>query len=117
MQFVKTAVRYGTLRRVATHLADTYAPTVKGEGMAGFIQDRTWEKLYEIGKKKLIPGKQVRIRRYGLTREGQWELRGQRRGTILELHKYHFLVDTGNGKRECFRYNQMFGNEEVRVHP
>ena len=117
MRSAKTAVRFGTLRGIVTPLTGTYAPTVKGEEMAGFIQDRTAEKLYEIGKKKLTPGKQVRIRRYGLTKENKWELRSQRRGTILELYKYHFLVDTGNGKRECFRYNQMFGNEEVRVHP
>ena len=94
------------------------AHIVKGEeSVARFIQDRTYEWLYEIGQKKLIPGKTIRIRRYAQQRDGRWELRGQRRGTIIALYKYHFLCDVGNGKRECFRYNQMFGTEEVRVHP
>ena len=98
-----------------THLTDTYAPDVKGEGYL-HVTERTADKLYELGKKKLIPGKMVRIRHYA-QREGKFELRGQRKGTILALHRYHFLVETENGKRECFRYNQMFGSEEVRVHP
>ena len=99
-----------------THLTDTYAPDVKGEGYL-HITERTADKLYEVGKKKLIPGKTVRIRHYGMTKQGAWQLRGQRKGTILALYRYHFLVETANGKRECFRYNQMFGTEEVRVHP
>ena len=116
MQFARTAVRFGTLRRIVIPLTDTYAQDVKGEGCLR-ITERTYEKLYEVARKKLTPGKQVRIRRYGLTRDGKWDLKSQRRGTILALYPHHFLVDTGNGKRECFRYNQMFGTEEVRVHP
>lgn len=81
------------------------------------ITERTADKLYEVGKKKLIPGKTVRIRHYGMTKQGACQLRGQRKGTILALYRYHFLVETANGKRECFRYNQRFGTEEVRVHP
>lgn len=87
------------------------------EKVQGFIQDRTHEWLYELGKKKLTPGKEIRIRHYGLTRQGAWQMRGQRRGTVIACYKYHFLCETANGKRECFRYNQMFGTEEVRVHP
>ena len=117
MQSARTAVRFGTLRGVVIPLTDTYAPTAKGEEMQGFIQDRTYEWLYELGKKKLAPGKVVRIRHYGMDKQGAWQMRGQRRGTVLALHKYHFVVETANGKRECFRYNQMFGQEEVRVHP
>jgi hypothetical protein len=116
MRSAKTAVRFGTLRRIVIPLAGTYAQDVKGEGCLR-ITERTYEKLYEVGRKKLTPGKSVRIRRYGLTREGKWELKSQRRGTVLALYPHHFLVDTGNGKRECFRYNQMFGTEDVRVHP
>ena len=99
-----------------THLTDTYAPDVKGEGYL-HITERTADKLYEVGKKKLIPGKTVRIRRYAQNKEGGWILIQQRKGTIIALYKYHFLVETANGNRECFRYNQMFGTEEVRVHP
>ena len=99
-----------------SHLSDTYDPDVKGEGYL-HITERTADKLYEVGKKKLIPGKTVRIRHYGMTKQGAWHLRGQRKGTIIALYRYHFLVETANGKRECFRYNQMFGSEEIRVHP
>lgn len=109
-------MRFGTLRGIVTPLTGTYAPDVKGEGYL-HITERTADKLYEVGKKKLIPGKTVRIRRYAQNKEGGWILRQQRKGMILALYKYHFLVETANGKRECFRYNQMFGTEEVRVHP
>ena len=117
MRCARIAEGSGTSQGTGIHPVGTFALTVKGEEMADFIQDRTLERLYEVGKKKLIPGKTVRIRRYGLTREGNWELKGQRRGTVLALYKYHFMVETANGKRECFRYNQMLGTEEVRVHP
>ena len=116
MRCARTAERSGTLPETATHRMDTNAPDVKGEGYL-HITERTADKLYEVGKKKLIPGKTVRIRHYGMTKQGAWQLRGQRKGTILALYKYHFLVETANGKRECFRYNQMFGSEEIRVHP
>ena len=116
MRCARTAERSGTLPETETHRMDTYAPDVKGEGYL-HITERTADKLYEVGKKKLIPGKTVRIRRYAQNKEGGWILRQQRKGTILALYKYHFLVETANGKRECFRYNQMFGTEEVRVHP
>lgn len=81
------------------------------------ITERTLDKLYEIGQKKLKPGKTVRIRRYAVNDRGKVQLRGQRKGTIIALYPYHFVVETENGKRECFRYNQMFGTEDERVHP
>lgn len=115
MPCVWNAERSGISERRRIPPTATDAPDVKGEDIL-HITEMTLDKLYEVGSKKLIPGKTVRVRSYAKRRDGRLCLRSQRKGTITELYKYFFVVDIG-GFRECFRYNQMFGTEEVRVHP
>ena len=78
--------------------------------------ERTEEMLRKMAEIKLRPGKKVKIE--------QWVWKGGttipskekqiRKGEVIALYPFHFTVKVNNHV-ECFRYNELFGNEEVRV--
>lgn len=78
------------------------------------IRDRTTETLREAAQLMLTPGKKVRIEYRITNQSGKREWRKTRKGTILALYPYIFSVQIGN-KIESFRYNELFGNEEVKI--
>lgn len=78
------------------------------------IKDRTTEALREAAQLLLTPGKRVRIEYRITNQSGERERRKTRKGTILALYPYIFSVQIGN-KIESFRYNELFGNEEVKI--
>lgn len=78
---------------------------------------RTAETLRKAAETKLIPGKKVRIetlvkaKDYTLVPSKEKQIR---KGEVISLYPFHFTVKVNNYV-ECFRYNELFGNEEVRV--
>ena len=43
-----------------------------------------------------------------------WVVRGRQRGVVLEVHPYIFVCEVG-GMRTSYRYNELFGDEAVRI--
>lgn len=78
------------------------------------IRGRTIEMLREAAWFKLEAGKKVKIEHRATTQTGKRVLRSRRTGMVLALYPYIFTVQIGNQK-ESFRYNELFGNEEVKV--
>ena len=78
------------------------------------IRDRTTETLREAAQLMLTPGKKVRIE-YRITNQSrERERRKTRKGTIFALYPYIFSVLVGD-RIESFRYDELFGNEEVKI--
>lgn len=78
------------------------------------IKDRTTEALREAAQLLLTPGKKVQIEYRITNQSGERERRKTRKGTILALYPYIFSVQIGD-RIESFRYNELFGNEEVKI--
>ena len=78
--------------------------------------ERTSKTLRKMAEIELRPGKKVKIE--------QWVWKGNttipskekqiRKGEVIALYPFHFTVKVNNHV-ECFRYNELFGNEEMRV--
>lgn len=78
--------------------------------------ERTSKTLRKMAEIELRPGKKVKIE--------QWVWKGDttipskekqiRKGEVIALYPFHFTVKVNNHV-ECFRYNELFGNEEMRV--
>ena len=78
--------------------------------------ERTAETLRKMAEIKLRPGKKVKIETWvwkGGTTIPSKE-KQIRKGEVISLYPFHFTVKVNNHV-ECFRYNELFGNEEVRV--
>ena len=79
--------------------------------------ERTSETLRKMAEIKLRPGKKVKIetwvkaKDYTLVPSKEKRIR---KGEVISLYPFHFTVKVNNHV-ECFRYNELFGNEEVRV--
>lgn len=78
------------------------------------IRGRTIEMLQEAAWSKLEIGKKVKIEQRATTQTGKRVLRSRRTGTVTALYPYIFTVQIGD-RMESFRYNELFGNEEVKV--
>lgn len=63
----------------------------------------TLEEMKQALKGKLYPGKQVKVIRSSVGKEGDYLQRRRRSGTVEALYPYKFTVDFGNYK-ESFRY-------------
>lgn len=78
---------------------------------------RTAEMLRKAAEIKLRPDKKVRIetlvkaKDYTMIPSKEKQIR---KGEVISLYPFHFTVKVNNHV-ECFRYNELFGNEEVRV--
>lgn len=78
---------------------------------------RTAEMLRKAAETKLRHGKKVKIetwvksKDYTLIPSKEKQIR---KGEVISLYPFHFTVKVNNHV-ECFRYNELFGNEEVRV--
>lgn len=75
----------------------------------------TLEEMKQALKGKLYPGKQVKVIRSSVEKEGDY-LQRRKMGTVEALYPYIFTVDFGNYK-ESFRYEQLFiqSHEVVRL--
>lgn len=60
----------------------------------------------------LKAGRKVRIEQFEKYEDGKTK-RFFRSGCVTELHPYIFVCEVG-GIRECFRYNELLGNETGR---
>ncbi len=66
----------------------------------------------EAAARGLKAGRKVRIERLEKYEDGKTR-RYFRSGRVTELHPYIFVCEVG-GVRECFRYNELLGNETGR---
>ena len=62
----------------------------------------------------LRPGAKVWIVTRVKNAAGERLVRDRRRGVVVEVYPYIFTCEVG-GKRENYRYNELFGDEAVRV--
>ena len=77
---------------------------------------RTAEDLYQRALAAgLRPGTRIRVvlrsKKYPAE---PWVVRGRQRGVVLEVHPYIFVCEVG-GMRTSYRYNELFGDEAVRI--
>lgn len=114
MQSARIAERNGTLQGNRTQGADISAPTAQEREGGRSMGKRTAEWMREEAKFKLKIGKKVKIEKRATTQNGDRVLRSRRTGTILALYPYIFTVLIGD-RIESFRYNELFGNEEMKV--
>lgn len=78
------------------------------------IRRRTTDYLRQKAEKKMYPGKVVKIE-YWTTENGEQSvLRGRKKAVVEWCSGYIFGVKIG-GHKECFRYNQVFGNENIKI--
>lgn len=77
-------------------------------------RERTAERLREAAWFKLKIGKKVKIEQRATTQTGERVLRKTLTGTVIGLYPYIFSVQIGE-RIESFRYNELFGDEEVKV--
>ena len=70
--------------------------------------------LRAVGETRLRPGKIVKVHYREMKNDGQYKLKGIRKGEVIAVYPYHFLVSFGN-RRECFRWNELVGDEKVKV--
>ena len=79
----------------------------------GHSKRRTAEWLRkEAAVRGLKAGRKVRIEQFEKYENGKTK-RFFRSGCVTELHPYIFVCEVG-GIRECFRYNELLGNETGR---
>lgn len=76
--------------------------------------ERTMEDLRMAVEMRLEPGKFVKVHYRERLNSGKFRLKGIRKGEVIAVYPYHFLVSFGNS-RECFRWNELVGDEKVKV--
>ena len=80
------------------------------------VHGKTAGELYRLAiRAGLRPGARVRIVTR-VTNKAGWHcvVRDRRRGVVMAVYPYIFTCEVG-GKRENYRYNELFGDEAVRV--
>lgn len=78
------------------------------------VRNRTAEYLRKKSEKKVYPGKTVKIEYWALKNNGHIVLRSREKGTVEWNSKAIFGVKI-NGHIECFRHNELLGNEYIKV--
>lgn len=79
------------------------------------VQGKTVGELYRLAiRAGLYPGAKVRIVTRVKNAAGERLVRDRRRGVVVAVYPYIFTCEVG-GKRENYRYNELFGDEAVRV--
>lgn len=61
-----------------------------------------------------ITGRAVKIHHFAKGKDGRYILREVEHGVVLKCYKHHFSVRIAN-HIECFRYNELTGNESTKV--
>ena len=85
------------------------------EPMPGCFGRRTPEWLRQKAiASGLRVGRKVRVERYEKDAEGKTMLRRWKSGRVTGIYRYIFACEIG-GRKECFRYNQLLGEEKERV--
>jgi len=81
----------------------------------GQAQMRTARALKDAAVERgLEVGCTCRIERRSIAKDGSWILREVEKGTVVGVYASYFIVQIGN-HRECFRYNEFFGDEHNKV--
>lgn len=78
------------------------------------IIDGTHEELRMVALQRLKPGKAVKIYYREMQRERKWVTKKIRKGEVIGTYPFFFRVSFGN-TTECFRYNELLGDEKVKV--
>ena len=80
------------------------------------VHGRTEEELHRLAiRAGLCPGRKVRIVTRVAHKAGRHCLvRDRRRGTVVAVYPYIFICEV-DGRKCSYRYNELFGDEEVRV--
>lgn len=79
------------------------------------VHGKTADELYRLAiRAGLRPGAKVRIVTRVKNAAGERLVRDRRRGVVVAVYPYIFTCEVG-GKRENYRYNELFGDEAVRV--
>ena len=80
------------------------------------VHGKTAGELYRLAiRAGLRPGAKVRIVTRVLDKTARERVvRDRRRGVVAAVYPYIFTCEVG-GKRENYRYNELFGDEAVRV--
>lgn len=76
--------------------------------------ERTMDVLRMAGEMRLKPGKIVKVHYREMLNSGKFRLKGIRKGEVIAVYPFHFLVSFGNS-RERFRWNELVGDEKVKV--
>lgn len=63
---------------------------------------------------KDLIGKHVKIKHYSKWKDGSYVLREVEEGVVQNCYPHHFSVKIAN-RIECFRYNELTGNETTQV--
>lgn len=123
MQPAGTAARFTTSPKSRIPAAATSAQPAQGNGGNSVVvrnkmiterdERRTaaWLRK-ETAARGLKTGRKVRIEQFEKYENGKTK-RFFRSGRVTELHPYIFVCEVG-GVRECFRYNELLGNETGR---
>ena len=79
------------------------------------MKERRWlqnKKLREAAMAEgLAVGSEIVIRERSILKDGGYITRQIRKGRVLILYPYHFYCEMADGTKECFRYNELLGDE------
>ena len=80
------------------------------------VHGKTAEELHRLAiRAGLRPGRRVRIVMRVLDKAARERVvRDRRRGVVVAVYPYIFTCEVG-GVRENYRYNELFGDEAVRI--
>ena len=79
------------------------------------MREKRWlqtKKLREAAMAEgLAEGSEIVIRERSILKDGGYITRQIRKGRVLILYPYHFCCEMTDGTKECFRYNELLGDE------
>ena len=79
------------------------------------MREKRWlqnKKLREAAMAEgLAEGREIVIRERSILKDGGYITRQIRKGRVLILYPYHFYCEMADGTKECFRYNELLGDE------
>ena len=79
------------------------------------MREKRWlqnKKLREAAMAEgLAVGSEIVIRERSILKDGGYITRQIRKGRVLVLYPYHFYCEMADGTKECFRYNELLGDE------
>lgn len=79
------------------------------------VHGKTADELYRLAiRAGLYPDAKVRIVTRVKNAAGERLVRDRRRGVVVAVYPYIFTCEVG-GRKVSYRYNELFGDEAVRV--
>lgn len=79
------------------------------------VHGKTADELYRLAiRAELRPGAKVRIVTRVTNGARERLVRDRRRGVVVAVYPYIFTCEVG-GRKVSYRYNELFGDEAVRV--